>query len=471
MLTFFRINSFFQIITLFVLMLLLKMLFIIRPLPVLLPELEWMLLGEKLNQNIPLYGGVLTDVGPFSALVYQLIDFWFGRSQAAYEVFASVVVFFQALLFVFITHNRQTFTERNYVPGLIYMLLMNVSFDLTKLSPPLMALTFLLLALNILLRQIESRSGVTDDVFEVGLFIGIASLFHLPSFAYILWAIASLVFFTAVNLRQIFLVLLAFILPVFFTFLFFYFSDTGEAFKDMWLMGIFRINRFSLEGIDSLFAAYLLPFLLTIFGVFRVLRGSRYNSFQNRSHQITILFGLFAFVSLVLSKNLIPYHLCFLIPALALFISGFFLHLKGTFIPEVIFISFMLCVLGIQFQGVFPLAGNGYDQLGHLRVKEVALPEQLQGKKILVTGDRTDAYRHSPMATGYLNWNLSKRDLQHPDNYESIVNIYKNFSRDMPEVILDHQNVIPAIFNYLPDLKEKYIPYSKGVYTLKPSKK
>jgi hypothetical protein len=448
-------------------MLLLKLPFITQSLPVLIPELEWVLVGEKLNQDIPLYKGILTEVGPFSALFYQMIDFWFGRNQLAYELFAYLIILIQSLFFVFITNNRQTFTERNYVPGLIYLLLMNISFDLSKPSPALLALTFLLIALNILLRQIESRTGVSDDVFEVGLFIGIATLFHLPSFPYILWAGISLLFYTGVNLRQMFLVVLAFILPVFFTFLFFYFSDTSEALKTVWLFNIITFSNLSFKGLDSIIIAYSVPLFFAVLGIFRVLRGNRYNSFQNRSHQIFILFGIFAFVSLLLSNNFTPYNLCFLIPMLALFISGFYLHMKGMFLPEVAFIIFMLIILTIEFQGVRPFLGSGYDQLSNLKTKDIVIPEKLKGKTVLVTGERTDAYKNARMATGYLNWNLSKSDLQHPNNYESVVNIYQNFKKDMPEVIFDNKKVIPKIFKAIPELEKKYEVYSKGVYVLK----
>ena len=80
----------------------------------------------------------------------------------------------------------------------------------------------MLIALNVALRQIEKRDGVGDDVFETGLFIGIATLFYLPSFVFIFWAILVLFLYTGINIRQMFMVILAFLLPIFFTYLFFY---------------------------------------------------------------------------------------------------------------------------------------------------------------------------------------------------------------------------------------------------------
>ena len=105
MLTFFRINSIFQVITLLALLLGFKMLFIASKLPMLTNELEWMLIGEKLNEGLKLYSEVLTQVGPLSSYFYKLIDLWAGKNQFVYETFAAIVVFIQTLYFVFVVKH------------------------------------------------------------------------------------------------------------------------------------------------------------------------------------------------------------------------------------------------------------------------------------------------------------------------------------------------------------------------------
>jgi hypothetical protein len=70
------------------------------------------------------------------------------------------------------------------------------------------------------------------------------------------------------------------------------------------------------------------------------------------------------------------------------------------------------------------------------------------------------------MATGYLSWSLAKKDFENPNNYLSLSNIYNNFKKDMPEVIIDRENVIPAIFKNMPELRAKYKTAEKGIYVL-----
>lgn len=468
MLTFFRLNSLFHIFTLLLLVVIIKLPFLGEKLPILLPELEWMLIGEKIHNGSSLYKEVWTNVGPLSSFVYWAIDFSFGRSQSVYEFIALLITYFQALYFTFTCNTRQTFLEKNYAPGLIYVLLMSISFDLSKLSPVLLSTTFLLFAFNKLIKQMERREGVSDEVFEVGLYIGIAALFHQPSMIYIFWGISSLVFFTNANLRQHFLALLGFILPLFLTGLYFYLYDSLDEFKYNWFNGIFKIKQYSIEDFKSAFIAIAVPSALAIFGFLRQSQASRYNSYQQRTQQIMLIWGIAGILALFLSPNVAPMQFIILVPCFAFFITGFFLHLRGAFLPELLFTILFIFIVFLQYQGVSPFFGKGFEQLADMRIKPQELPQLMKGQKMLVIGERIDEYKEGQSATCYLNWELSKIDLQNPDNYESIINIFDNFKKDPPTIIIDKQNVVPKIFQRIPALGADYKATNmKGIYQRK----
>ncbi len=468
MLTFFRLNSLFHIFSLLLLVLLVKLPFFGDKLPILLPELEWMIVGEKIHNGSFLYKELWTNVGPLSAFVYWVIDVSFGRTQSAYEFIAILITYFQALYFTFVCNTRQTFLEKNYTPGLIYILMMSLSFDMTKLSPVLLSTTFLLFAFNKLIKQMERREGVSDEVFEVGLYIGIAVLFHQPSMIFIFWGIASLIFFTNANLRQHFLAILGFTLPLFLAALYFYFYDSLDEFKYNWFSGIFRIKQYSLEDFKSALIAISIPSALSFFGFLSLTRVSRYNSYQQRTQQIMLIWIFAAMLALFLSPNVSPMQFIIFVPCFAFFITGFFLHVRGTFLPETLFMTLFVFILFAQYQGVTPLIGNGFNQLADMRIKPKDLPRFMKGQKMLVIGERIDEYKEGQSATCYLNWDLSKIDLENPDNYESIINIFDNFKKDPPTIIIDKQNVIPKIFQRIPALAADYRATKfKGIYQRK----
>lgn len=468
MLTFFRFNTLFHILSLLLLVILLKLPFLGDKLPILLPELEWMLVGEKIHDGSFLYKELWTNVGPLSAFIYWLIDVSFGRVQFAYEFIAILIVYFQALYFTFTCNTRQTFLEKNYAPGLVYALLMSLSFDMSKLSPVLLATTFLLFAFNKIVKQMERREGVSDEVFEIGLYIGIAVLFHQPSMVFILWSTSCLLFFTNANLRQHFLALLGFAIPLFLVTLYFYFNDSIDEFQYNWFNGIFRIKQYSLEDFKSALLAITIPTILAFFGFLRQSQASRYNSYQQRTQQIMLLWAVVALLALFLSPNVAPMQFIIFIPCFAFFVTGFFLHFKGAFFPELTFTVVFTVIIFVQYQGATPIIGKGFEQLSDMRIHPKQLPELMQGQKMLVIGERIDEYQLGKSATCYLNWDLSKIDLENPDNYESIINIFDNFKKDPPTIIIDKQNVVPKIFNRIPALAVDYKTTNiKGIYQRK----
>lgn len=430
-------------------------------------ELEWMLVGQKLNEGLKLYSEIFTQIGPLSAMVYKFVDTWASKNQFVYESVALFIIFIQAVYFVFITNKRNLLTEKNYISGLIFIFLVHTSFDLIKLSPPLMANLFILMALNSVFKQIEKREGVGDDVFEAGLFIGIATLFYLPASVFIFWVLFGLIFYTGVNVRQVFMVTLAFVLPLVFTYLYFYFNDNADAFVNLWLFNISNKFTFGFSNLKDIFLAFGIPTVLAVFGVISLFRNPRYNSFQNRAHQMLVIFIPFAFVGFLFSGEFTPISLYFVIIPLAFFNAGFFIHSKSLIQSEVIFIMVVIATFSIFFLGVKPTFGLDTKAMSQLKLNQNNAENRYRGKKVFVTGYHIEAYKFNPMATGYISWDLAKSDFQKPDNYLSLSNIYNNFSKDMPQVIIDKENVMPKVFTNLPLLKNKYISTEKGIYILK----
>ncbi|MBU1822095.1 MAG: hypothetical protein KKG00_11375, partial [Bacteroidetes bacterium] len=201
MLSFFRANATYHNISLVLFFALLRLPFLWNEVPLLIPELSWMLVGEQMSRGFMLYRDVWDNVSPFSGMVYWTIDTLFGRSQLVYQIVAFAISLFQILYFNYVLRVRDALPERSYIPGAIYALFLNSSFDLATLSPTLMASTFLLLALGVVIKILERRQ-VTNEIFEMGLYIGIATLFYLPSALFMFWAFVALLFYTGATLRQ-----------------------------------------------------------------------------------------------------------------------------------------------------------------------------------------------------------------------------------------------------------------------------
>jgi hypothetical protein len=78
--------------------------------------------------------------------------------------------------------------------------------------------------------------------------------------------------------------------------------------------------------------------------------------------------------------------------------------------------------------------------------------------------DDLSAYRDNQLATNFLNWNLSRGVLAKPDYYENVILIYENFKNDPPRIVIDKHDIMPALLDRIPELKDEYVNTGQGVY-------
>lgn len=466
MLSFFRTYAPYQYISLMVLLLIIRIPFLISPLPLLIPELNWMLVGEQMSQGYLLYRDIWDSVSPLSALVYRVLHALFGRSQGALHAMATVVSVFQIVYFNYVMNNRDVYPDRNFWPGLLYALFLHLSFDCLTLSPVLLSTSFLLLAFGTLIKQLE-RQGVTDEVFEVGIYVGLAALCYLPSAVFIIWASASLLLFTGATFRQHSLTLFGFAFPVAVTVLFYYLNDSLDDFNRNLLASVFRVRQYALSDYRALIVSLVVPLGIGVLGFFSLFNSpNRYVNFQQRCQQIMLFWAFAAVLTIALMPFIAPMGFLIFVPPMAFFAVLYFMNVRKAWLAELTFTGLVALMLGIFYQGALGiLPGINVGRLDKLQVKPSPLPGDIRNQKLLVIGEDLSAYWQNRPATPYLNWDLAKYDLRNLDNYEAVVNVYAHFREDPPTYIIDRENVVEKLFQRAPALGAMYRPTNTpGVY-------
>ena len=466
MLSFFRVNARYQTISLVVFFLLLRLPFFLGGAPLLIPELSWMLVGEQMGRGFMLYRDVWDNVSPFSGLTYWFIDSLFGRAQWVYQLAAMGVSLVQILYFNYVIHSRDVFPERTFLPGALYALFLNISFDMGTLSPMLLANTFLLFAFGSIVKMLVRRE-VTTQVFELGLYIGIATLFYLPASLFMVWAFLALLFYTGSTFRHHLLGLFGSIFPLLMVVLFFYLNNGMESLNRNLLTSVFQVKQYNLNDFSSLLASLLLPLGFGIMGFMRIFTTLRFVNYQTRIQQVMALWFIAAVFTIPLMQFLAPMQFVIFIPPAAFFATHYFQSFKkNSWADELQFTLMGAMIVLIQYQGLRGvLPGVAMGKLENLRAKPASLPEQIQNKRILVLGQNSGEYINNLTATPYLNWELASYDLQNLDNFDSVIHVYDNFRKDPPEYVIDKVNIMPKLLNRVPALKKQYIlsPW-KGVY-------
>jgi hypothetical protein len=455
----FRIFEPFRIGVLLLILLIIKLPMLINGVPLIVPELSWMLIGQRMNEGFILYKDIWETLEPFSAGTYYLLYKFAGNSRLTYQICSLLFIFSQAILLNMFLNSNNAYSDKTLIPALLYIIFASIFFDFLTLSPALMGVTFLIIALNYVLLQ--TRTGGSDErMFYTGLFIGIASLFYLPFFIFMIFAIFSFVLYVGEGLRKYLIMILGFLLPFMIVGVYYFCNDALGSLYHNFIISLFLGLKFRLISNSSLLILLAIPGLLFAVSVFYVSARSKYTNYQFNCFRVMGLWMGFGIISVLLSITISPYLLIVFVPGLAYFCTHFFLLARHSIIEESVLWVTALLVLLISYGVVY---GVGFKRkpisFEKMKVKEDSLLTQLsplRDSKILVLGDNTSLYKNNKIATPYYNWTLSRRHFSDLDNYRNLSSIYGNFLKDMPDVIIDEQGIGTYLFYKIPLLGKEY---------------
>jgi hypothetical protein len=428
-----------------------------------LAEIGWLVTGEKLAAGSILYLDIWDDIAPFSAVVYRIIHEIFGRSVLAYHFISILLVLLQAFIFNTILINTKSFDESSYIPAVVYTLLMSSFIDFNTLSPVLMSITFILLAMNNIFFHVDNKSWV-GNLLNTGLYLSVASLFYMPCILFVIPIFLSYILFTGITPRHFLLFLYGVLLPyIFISVYFFWFNALNEFYNHFIYANLFMPGiRFI--GLTDFLIISILPIIYLMFSFFKLFEASRYTSYQVRYQQIMFFMLLAAVLSWIFVNKRAPYQLIIFVPFAVFFLSHFFVLIQKKIFAEGLFLLLILYIsgmnLGSSYQKVIPQIID-YEEL---LVTNTPLDEMIKNKKILVLGDDLQYYKNSRLATPYLNWNLAQVHFNNPYYYDNLTAIYSNIKNDLPEIIIDKQDAFAEVINAMPTLQDLY-EYQPGTGT------
>ena len=453
MLRFFRINDPYRLIVVFIILLLVRIPIFLSDDSLTYPELDYLLVGDKLSSGDRLYDEIWTRLGPFSAIFYGVLGFLFDRSQIALQIVSLLIVFLQTFIFNKIMLINKAFDENTYVPGLVYGLLMSWFFDQFSLSPALLGLTFILLALNNVLSHLQFKAKRDEMIHIIGVHIGVASLFYLPYAIFLPLFILAFIFFSGTVLRRYLLMTYGFFLPYLLTAGVFLISGRLEEFVLHFVYPTLGFTPDSYFRWTSLLIIFSIPLLFLVLGLISVIQRGRFTVFQANLSQFMMLWIAFGVVYILLVRIVVPANLIIFVPPLAFYISQYFLNIRRRWMAEIIFTAFfasmILFNLGSYFGFFFTSELVGTTKY---TVSAEAYSDQLVGKKVLVIGPELAHYMESEPATPFLEWSISRKIFEDLDYYDNLSIIGKGFLDDMPDVIIDQERLMPGLQKRIPEL-------------------
>ncbi len=279
---------------------------------------------------------------PLFLYVFQIVR----QSRIALIVISLLFVVLQAFFLTNVINKQGVLRETSHLPALLYVVLMSCFPEQLSFNPLLFANFFIIVFLNSIFNFYRSDTAVFE-VFNAGVFIGLASLFYWPCLFLFPLTMASLFVLRPFNMREWAVSFLGVLLPfIFFGVVLFWLDMLSVNSIKSILEPLYRV-QFSTAYNGTYI---ILTAILAIILIASLWRFSRdLNNFSNlRARKflaIIVWFFLFAALSyLVASKNSMI-GLSFLAIPLSVIISSYFLSLKNQFLAELVFLLLLAAVI------------------------------------------------------------------------------------------------------------------------------
>jgi len=438
----------------FLILVAIRVTWIIAGLPLSLPELKWLLVGERLSDGFTMYKDLYDHTGPLAAFIYKWLDFVFGRSRWVHLVVSTFLVTVQAGIFNRILLKNKAYDENSYVPAFLYVVLMSSVMDFFALSPQLMAITFILLSLNHIFRRIDNV--VTDELFLLsGIYLGVATCFYLPAAVFfVIFLLSFILFSSAVPRRLLLLVYGAGVVFVVIWAYFFWFGAGRDFLDDFFVEGvskarIFYVSFMELLGIGGFLLGVTLLSLTVLFSL-------RVTNYQQKMQQVMVSFMLAAFLVVLFSRDLMSADLIFFVPTTTFFLVHYFLGLRRK-VWKVLMPYLM--VIGLL---VYPNVWLRNNPPSGLLVKpsEVKVP----GNRLMGLGLDVADYEEYVLAGPFLDAEVSRKKMEDLHYYDEASGLFETLEQSAPDAIIDQWGDMAQIFERFPVFSAHYQETSPGVY-------
>jgi len=310
-----------------------------------------LLLYVVLTHGAALLGKVQADQLALvdGGLLYHAMFGW-AKDQAFFSaVAATVLVFFQALQINRLTDEFRLMGERSWLPGLFYALAAACLPDFLFLSPPLVAASFVPIAMRRIFQSYQKLNGAAY-VLDAALWTTVGSLFYPPMVFLLIAAIAGVFTMRTFSFKDQWVFVTGILVPLVLGWLGFFWMDQGTAFLEGQFGNLFGLYRFNPE-LNSytilkavLLAAMLLFVLLNSSGFF-------YRKLIQGQKSVTTLywFMIVAGAAVLLQGDLLPAHFVLLMPSVGIFFAMTFGAMRNRMIAEISHMILLGFVLFVQY--------------------------------------------------------------------------------------------------------------------------
>ncbi|RDC65739.1 hypothetical protein [Adhaeribacter pallidiroseus] len=403
--------------------------------PLTLPELKEMVLGERMANGYLLYRDIFDSEAPLAAGIYWLIDLLAGRSLLVYRLLPIFLILIQALRLNSVFNRHNVHPDRTYLPALLYLVASSVFFELDTLTPLLLGMTFVIFSLNYLISF--SKEGENNrQLFKAGFILGLGALCYLPLVLFLVIALFAIILFASSSFRSSLLLICGFIFPYSVVLTYYLYTGSITNFLDFHLLPDWNFQvDFLLVPVDVL-KILALPLVFLIFTVLHTITHAPGLNYQAKILQLMLVWLPVAVVIAIIGKKISTQALLLFLPALAYYGTSFFLQIRKAVIRETFFLVFFSGVILLRFLTFLGWVPFFQIKLTDLLVNPAPKYAIIQDKNLLVLNRDLNYYQYNRLTSPYLNWDIAKNDFNELDTYQAVFKIYQNIATHYPDYIV-----------------------------------
>jgi hypothetical protein len=292
---------------------------------------------------------------PLSKLVFGLLQRIPQHFDIVSLVLSALLCFVQSLLINNIVNENKVLTKKNYLAGLLFIIVFSFFKESLVLSPASISLTFLILCTKNIFELIKKEKAF-GDVYDVGMLAAIATLFYFPSILFLVFAYAALGAVRSFSYKEWVIVLFGFLSPFILVFTWYFWTDQ----QALLLHDIANIHgKIWLKGLALNSANWILIGSLALLSIAALvlLPGALYSTLiQVRKYASSLVFLIFLILaSFYLQQTVSLSHLSLLALPLSIIFSIVLMQIKNKRVSEVIHLILILLVLAGQYLPLFNL--------------------------------------------------------------------------------------------------------------------
>lgn len=263
--------------------------------------------------------------------------------------FTVTVILATGLVLNYTVNTYDLLTKHSTLPVLLYVVLMSSTSTLMTLHPLVLANFFIALAFN-RVASVYRRENSFTQLFDAGLLVGIASLFHFPALLIYLSLFMALIIFSTFNWREWVVTFFGVLTPYLFVFAYYFYYDKLSVFWQYKIVYPIRLTNEISSSDGSTYTLLAILFFICVFAIVKLF--DEYSSYTIKIRQTLsylLWVALFGFMAVFVSPTWTFKDFALLAIPFSVFISNYFINITREWMAETLFILLLSCTLFIHY--------------------------------------------------------------------------------------------------------------------------